>query len=277
MIDEEDSMMFERLTSGSRWLLVNVIAVGLLLSGCVGPQTTEVVPPDTSLLRVGVSSDAPPLISRKGDTCVGLEADMAKALGAYLGKEVRFVEVPWNDQIDALLDDQTDIIMSGMSVTPLREVRIAFSKPYFRTGQMAMTSNKHRRIAPYGFYGIMGVSITLRFGVVKGTTGESFVRKNFARAKKIEVFKTARQATEGLLEGKIDILIHDAPMILMLAAENESKGLIVIPSLLSEEYLAWGMRKSEPELVAAVNRFVDQMTESGQLEQIIKRWIPFAR
>ncbi|MFC1505376.1 transporter substrate-binding domain-containing protein, partial [Thermodesulfobacteriota bacterium] len=219
--------MFKPLLSCSRWLLVCLLIGTLCLSGCAGVPKEESVAPNESLLRVGVSSDAPPLISRKGETCVGLEADLAKALGAYLGKEIRFVEVPWTDQIDALLDDRTDIIMSGMSVTPLREVRIAFSKPYFRSGQMALINIKHKRIAPYGFYGIMGVSITLRFGVVKGTTGENFVRKNFARAKKIETFKTSREATTALRNGGIDILIHDAPMILMLAAENEGNNLTV--------------------------------------------------
>jgi polar amino acid transport system substrate-binding protein len=245
-------------------------------SGCAGIPQEEKVAPDESLLRVGVSSNAPPLISRKGDTHVGLEADLAKELGVYLGKEVRFIEISWKDQIEALLENRTDIIMSGMSITPLRDVRIAFSRPYFRTGQMALIRIKHKRIAPYGFYGITGISITLRFGVVKGTTGENFVRKNFSRAKKIESFGTAREATRAMLNNRIDILIHDAPMILMLAAENEGNGLTVIPSLLSEEYLAWGLRKSDPGLIEDVNRFVDHIAGNGRLDTLVQRWIPFA-
>jgi len=269
--------MSKSLLFRSKWLLVCLLIGTLCLSGCATVVKEESVAPDESLLRVGVSSNAPPLISRKGDTRVGLEADLARELGAYLAKEVRFVEISWKDQIDALLDDRTDIIMSGMSITRLREVRIAFSKPYFRTGQMALINIKHKRIAPYGFYGIMGVSITLRFGVVKGTTGENFVRKNFARAKKIEAFKTSREATSALLNGGIDILIHDAPMILMLAAENESNNLTVVPSLLSEEYLAWGLRKSDPDFIEDVNRFVDHISENGRLDEMVQRWIPFAR
>lgn len=269
--------MSKPLLSRFKWLVVFILTGTLCLSGCATVSKEEIVAPDKSLLRIGVSSNAPPLISRKGDSRVGLEADLAKELGAYLAKEIRFIEIPWNDQIDALLDNRTDIIMSGMSITRLREVRIAFSKPYFRTGQMALINIRHKRIAPYGFYGIMGVAITLRFGVVNGTTGENFVRENFARAKKIESFKTSREATAALLNGGIDILIHDAPMILMLAAENENNNLTVVPSLLSEEYLAWGLRKSDPALLEDVNRFIDQISKSGRLDELVQRWIPFAR
>ena len=269
--------MSKRARRGAPWICASILIGLLVFAGCASAPKQEVVAPQASLLRVGVSSNSPPLISKKGETNVGLEADLARALGTYLGKEVRFIEVPWKDQIDALLDDQTDIIMSGMSITPLREVRIAFSKPYFRTGQMALIRNKHKRIAPYGFYGIMGISTILRFGVVKGTTGEAFVRRSFPKAKNIETFKTAGEGTEAMLRNKVDILIHDAPMILMLAAENESGGLTVIPSLLTEEYLAWGLRKSDPQLVESVNLFIDQLNESGELDEMIKRWIPFAK
>ena len=270
--------MFRTAGFCSKMISISMLIGLLVLAGCASPPPKEeVVAPQESLLRVGVSSNSPPLISKKGETNVGLEADLARALGAYLGKQVRFIEVAWNNQIDALLDDRTDIIMSGMSITPLREVRIAFSNPYFRTGQMALIRNKHKRIAPYGFYGIMGISTVLRFGVVKSTTGEAFVRRSFPKAKNIETFQTARQGTDAMLRNKVDIMIHDAPMVLMLAAENESRGLTVIPSLLTEEYLAWGLRKSDPELVKSVNRFIDHMNQTGKLDEMIQRWIPFAK
>ncbi len=76
-----------------------------------------VIEADPGILRVGVSPDAPPLIFKQNDKISGLEAEMAMALADYLEKTAVFVEVPWEDQIPALLDNRTDIIMSGMSVT----------------------------------------------------------------------------------------------------------------------------------------------------------------
>jgi len=44
---------------------------------------------------------------------------------------------------------------------------------------------------------------------------------------------------------------------------------------LSEDYLAWGIRKNDPELLAAANNFVDMMIKENKLDPIINRWIPF--
>ena len=155
--------------------------------------------------------------------------------------------------------DPTDIIMSGMSITSMRQVRIEFSRPYSHTGQMALTRNKYLKMIPQSYYGIRGMSITARFGVVRGTVAETFVQQNFGRAKKIVPYETSRQAVDDLLKGRIDLLIHDGPIILLLAAENENRGLAVMQSLLSEEYLAWGIRKDDVELLEAANNFVDMM------------------
>jgi polar amino acid transport system substrate-binding protein len=167
--------------------------------------------------------------------------------------------------------------MSGMTITPLRQMRIAFSNPYYHSGQMALVPKKYRRAFPQGYYAILGLSITLRFGVVKGTTGEAFVRKNFGSAKSIRAYRSARIATEKLRVGLLDIVIHDAPVILSLAAEYEGQGLTPIPSLLTEEYLAWGIRKQDVELLEAANDYLEELKASGKLASMVRRWIPFSK
>ena len=112
-----------------------IVAYTLVLSACAAAPTA-VVEADPGILRVGVSPDSPPLIFKQNDEISGLEAEMAVALANYLEKTAVFVEVPWEDQIPALLANRTDIIMSGMSVTLARQYEIAFSKPYFKSGLM---------------------------------------------------------------------------------------------------------------------------------------------
>ena len=268
------------------WMPLVVVILMCLLIGCAAPQGQQAnagakqapaasVAPSPNVLRVGVSTNAPPLIFKQGFDIVGLEAELAKKFGEYLGKSIAFIELDWEEQIPALLANKTDIIMSGMTITKMRQIRIEFSEPYFRTGQMALTRNKYRKMIPQNYYGIRGMSIMTRFGVVRGTVGETFVQKNFGQAKKIVPYKTSRLAVEDLLKGRIDVFIHDGPIILMLAAENENNGLAEIPSLLSEDYLAWGIRKNDPELLTAANNFVDMMIKENQLDPIINRWIPF--
>ena len=78
------------------------------------------------------------------------------------------------------------------------------------------------------------------------------------------------------LVNRIDAFVHDGPILLMLLAQEQSAELAVVPSLLTEEDLAWGIRKSDPELLDAANRFIESLRASGRLEEMTRRWIPYA-
>jgi len=127
--------MHSRVSTGRFWVVFAFLMALFMLAGCAGGnKQSEIVPADEGILRVGVSTDYPPLIYKENDEIVGAEADLARAFAEYLGRKPVFVEIAWENQIDALKADQTDIIMSGMSVTEERLYQIAFSKAYFRTG-----------------------------------------------------------------------------------------------------------------------------------------------
>ena len=67
----------------------------------------------------------------------GVEADLARLLGERLHRPVEFVELRWERQIPALMEGQTDIIMSGMSITKARRIRIDFTESYLKVGLLA--------------------------------------------------------------------------------------------------------------------------------------------
>ena len=258
-------------------VLTFFIAGVFLTTGCVStgqqPAESVIIAPDINMLRVGVTPNAPPLIFKQGNGIVGLEADLARELAKYLDKSPRFVELEWEDQIPALLGNRIDIIMSGMSITRLREVRVAFSIPYFKSGQMALIRREDAARFSTGFFAL---STSSAIGVIKDTTGDYFVETNYSSIKK-KIFPTPRAAAKAVIDKKIDMFIYDAPMNLYLASENETKGLTVLFTLLTEEYLAWGIRKDDRDLLKSANDFLRTFNEEGKLNQVIHHWIPFAR
>ena len=48
----------------------------------------------------------------------------------------------------------------------------------------------------------------------------------------------------------------------------------MIPAMLTQEYLAWGVRKDEPGLRNAANAFLEKARQDGSLQATIRRWIP---
>lgn len=223
----------------------------------------------TEPLRVGVTPNFPPMIFKEGGRLVGVEVDFAKALGEELGRPIKLVEIDWEDQIEALAEGRTDIIMSSMSMTRPRQLRVAFTKPYLAVGQTALVrredANKYLLGFPARPQGIIGV--------LKATTGDFLVQQEFPRSKRKE-FKSSMEAAKALEKKRIDLLICDLPVVWWLAGMKENAGLVAVPFLLSEEQLAWAVRKSEPELLESANGVVEKFQKDGRTAAIIKRWIP---
>ena len=256
------------------WLL----CTGVSNSQAASTRQTEIA---SNTLKVGVSTNSPPFVYLQGKDPVGLEPELANELGKFLNRPIEFIELKWTDQIPALLEGRTDIIMSGMSVTTMREARIAFSESYLKTGQMAMVRREDKNRYSQGYATVLQQAPTKVIGAVKGTTGEQFVLKNLGSAKKIRIFPTSSEGINALTTAfevrRIDILIHDGPILISQLAERQAIGLALVPSLLTEEYLAWGIRKNDVELLKAANRFLKEMKQNGRLVPIVQRWIPLTK
>jgi len=246
--------------------LTSILLLGLSLAfaeGGSGPAT------ESAPLRVGVTASFPPMIYKEGGQLVGVEADLAKALGEELGRPVKLVEVNWEDQFTALTEGRTDIIMSGVSITRARQLRVAFAKPYLAAGQTVLVRREDANQYLLGFPSLPKGTI----GVLKATTGDFLVQQDFARSKRKE-FKSPEEAAKALAKKKIDLFICDVPIIWWLAGMNEAEGLVALKILLSEEQLAWAVRKSDPELLESVNRALEKLQKEGRTAAIVRRWIP---
>ena len=230
--------------------------------------------PHESILRIGVSTNYPPLIFKQGEDIVGAEADLARELAAYLGKNPVFVEINWADQIDQLMAGGTDIIMAGMSVTQERLYQINFSKAYFKTGQMALFVNKPVFQHLDNFPALRAQVVSMRVGVVENTTGEIYVMENLSMARKVVRYKSSAAAIEALKGDKIHILVYDGVGVLMLEAANRQYGFKKIPMFLTDEYIAWGVSKNNDALLTSANAFLDEIKGNGKLKEILSQWIP---
>ena len=260
------------------YILKVIICISMLfVFGCAatGVSTPDANSVTTSkrVLRVGITANAPPLIFRKGDKIQGLEADLAQELGASLGKSVQFVDLKWEDLIPALLDNKIDIIMSGLSVTKMRKVRVAFTEPYLNSGLKAMIRGKD--LSKYPSLIMFKYLKEPTIGVEKGTTADFLVQQAFKSTKRV-LLSSPEKAAQALVKEKIDVFIHDAPVIWWLAAEKESDGLIPVPKFLSREDIAWAVRHEDKELLDSANAFIAKWKNDGRLKALISQWVPYA-
>lgn len=244
------------------------------LTGCTpaGDTLSSVKTQSSQILKVGITANAPPLIYKRNNQITGLEAEFARELAEFAGRELRFVEVKWVDLIPALISGKIDIIMSGMSITDLRRIRIEFARPYLVAGQVSLVRRTEYNRFSSGLTDLLNP--TVKIGTVTGTTGDYLIQDKVARTSNMR-YKNPQQAVAALIEGKIDVFVYDLPMNFYFAALNESKGIAPVPVLLSREFLAWGIRKEDTGLLDTANSFIESMQQNNELQTIVQRWIPF--
>ena len=121
-----------------------LILVALLFAGCATTQPAAPVD-NRGALRVGITPDYPPMIFKQGDRITGAEAHFALRLAEGLGKTVQYVELRWDQQISALMEGKTDLIMSGMTITDARKARIDFTDPYLKSGLVTLMRSRMLR------------------------------------------------------------------------------------------------------------------------------------
>jgi ABC-type amino acid transport substrate-binding protein len=250
-------------------VLFSVLLFSTLLAGCAtNPQRGGQPAAQANALRVGVTPNFPPMIFKLRKSLVGVEIDLARALGRELGRPVEFVELSWDAQIPALLQGRTDIIMSAMTATDSRRVRIDFSDPYLGEGLSALLrTDEYQRLRVAG----RSIPATSKVGVQTGTVAEAFARQRFG-PERITPILSPDTAVFELKRKTVDLFITDSATAIWLASENEAD-LSEAPLESPVQYLAWGMRKGDYEFEDQVNAILARWLAEGRLQQIVSDWL----
>jgi polar amino acid transport system substrate-binding protein len=262
--------------------IVNLLSAAVLLAAldqsgmnsCLAQETPQSGAAVSSPpLRVGITPEYPPLVFRQPDGTNGLEIDFAKALGQELGRPVEFVVLRWDELIDSLLARRIDIIMSGMSITKARQLRIGFSDPYVR--------NELRAIFPVKEAARFKTAEDLlkteaKIGVVAGTTADVFVKQHCTNAKVVPVTMRKDVAVFLLQTKRFDVFVDDSFALADILSKNEAD-LAYLPQALSEDDLAWGVRPDDAQFLAKVNSILSKWKSDGTLDRLLDRWMPYLK
>lgn len=240
------------------WLL----GIWLMIWG-VGAQAAPV-------LMVGTSADYQPIVYTKNGTVVGMEADMARLLGAQLGRTLQFNVMPAAALLPALEKGEVDLVMSGWRITPEREQRALFTRSYVNVGLMAIirTDDVMRFHNP---------AALLRGGykvaAVNSGGAPSYIQSHLTDVTLVPVVD-ASAGLQALQDKRADVFIDDATSSWNIATDPRYGALMSLGRLLTEEPLAWAVGKDHPELRDQIDRALQTLRQTGTLEHVYNRWIP---
>jgi len=220
-------------------------------------------------IRVAMTGDYPPLnmVDRSGES-FGLEPDLARALAQSLGVELRVVKMPFSQLLGSLEAGEVDAVMSGVTMTPERNLKVAFVGPYLVSGKAILTRSstlsKARSMSDLN-------PNRLSLSVLDGSTSQSYL-KRVAPGARVEATATYDEAIQMVIDGKVDAMFADHPVCMLAVLRHQDDGLSTVVSPLSFEPIGIALPASDPLWINIVQNYMTTLEGTGLLDQLRQRW-----
>ena len=221
-------------------------------------------------LKVGFEAGYMPfeMTDQKG-RFVGFDIDIAKEMAKAMGVKFTPVNTAWDGIIPSLITNKFDIIMSGMTVTQERNLKVNFADPYIIVGQTILLNKKHEgKVTSYKDLNDPKYTVTSKLG----TTGEMAVKSKIPRAS-YKSFETETEAALEVVNGKADAFVYDLPYCVVFMANQGEGKVTFIDTPFTFEPLAWAINKGDPDFLNFLNNFLRQLKNDGRYEKIYNKWI----
>jgi len=266
-------------------LLPFAVAALLLLAGCGDgdddPTVTQETPGalasllpqdvrDRGYLVVGSDIAYPPVefFDTDGKTAMGIDPDLAKAIGEQLGVELRFTNATFDGLITSLKSKRIDLIMSAMSDTAERQKEIDFVD-YFNVG----TSIIVKKGNPEGIQSLddfCGKKIALQRGTTQDDVAEEQKKKCGAKGLTILKFDTDPEALLQVKQGRAVADMNDFPVAAYTA--SKSADFEVVGEQIGAGPYGIGLRKADTQLRDAIQKAVQALIDDGTYQDVLEKW-----
>ncbi len=222
-------------------------------------------------LRVGSDVAYPPFeyFDADGVTPIGVDMELAEALGEKLGCEVEIVNTAWDGIFAGLSKGDYDVVISAVTITADRLLDFDFSDPYIENWQsiVVLSDSEVKPADPSELAG-------LRVGYQEDTTSDiyltDYIDKNGITVETFE-YATVMNAYDDLAAGRLDAVISDSTVATKYIAEDRYEQSW-IQTEGEPELFGVCMPKGSTELQAAVNEALAEIKADGTLDAIFNTY-----
>ena len=219
-------------------------------------------------LVVGMSADYAPYefhyIDENGkDVIGGFDVDIANEIADAIGVELVIQEMDFDALVSALPAGKVDVVISGMNPTEERAKVVDFSDIYYNSqhGILVRTedADKYKTFAD-----LEGAKV----GAQLGSTQEQIAKAEIPNAD-LQLLANVNNLRLELKSGKVDAIVMEKPVAEMAVKNNPD---LAVGEPTYEEKTggnAVGVAKNNPELLAKINEVINELNESGKMDDYI--------
>ncbi|MCF8019486.1 MAG: transporter substrate-binding domain-containing protein [Vallitaleaceae bacterium] len=222
-------------------------------------------------IRIGYTTDYPPVEYLIGDDYVGISADYFKLLEEKLGTKFEMVEFDqWSDLIEASRLKTVSGITAATK-TPERSKYLDFTVPYIMNPNVIITRKNF--------------SEKLTFEKLSNTSMDILVIEEYSIIEDLEKnhpkleFRTVSNTSDGLrlvAFGEADALIVEVMSAYAGIEQDKMTNLMINTEVPYDSNLSIATRNDWPILSAILNKGLAQITENEK-KDILNKWVPIQR
>lgn len=254
-----------------------VLTMSFSLSGCG----------DDNKLVMATNAAFPPYEYVDDDgNFAGIDVEIAGLIAAELGMTLEIKNVDFGAIIGGVETGKYDIGMAGMTVNDERKLQVNFSTTYAKAKQVVIVKENSEWTSYEDFYTgyttnedgdevPAGVKDGIKIGVQQDTTGDIYSSSEPGKwgfgEKNVIRYKTGPDAVQALLTDKVTAVIIDSEPAKTFVDQNE--GLKILDGAFADEEYAIAVNKENTELLDQINAALQKLTENGEIDKIIKKYI----
>ena len=255
-------------------LLIAALIAGVFLTACGKKEEAPAAaapapaPAAVAAIVVGLDDNFPPMGFRdEKNELVGFDIDLAKEAGKRLGAEVTFKPIDWNAKEAELNGKRVDVLWNGLTITEERKANILFTTPYLENRQIVVVLDK----SPIKSKADLAGKVV---GVQQGSSAIDAVKKDEATAKSLKELKEFGDNVAALMDvsaGRLDALVVDEVVGRYYTAKKPGEYRVLEENFGTEDY-GVGTRKEDTELMAKLQKALDDMKADGSAAAISTKW-----
>lgn len=205
-----------------------------------------------------------------GKTAIGIDPDIAAALGKQLGITLTFENGTFDGLITQLTSKRIDLIMSALSDTKERQAKIDFVD-YFTAG----TSILVKKGNPEGIKTLddfCGKTIALQRGTTQDDVAKAQQAKCKTAGKELKVLSFDKD-TEALLQVRSGRAVADMNDFPVAAYNAKTSGdFEVVGEQIEAGPYGIGIRKEDTQLRDAIKAALGAIIKNGDYTKVLEKW-----
>ena len=219
------------------------------------------------VIKIGLSLFMPWSMRDRNGELIGFEIDVGRKLAEDMGVDVEFVPTSWDGIIPALVSGKFDTIISGLSITPQRNLTINFTEPYAFSGSTLLANRQLTEGFTIGDFNSPDVTIAAR----RASTSAVAAASHFPRAELL-LFDDDGATVQEVLNGNAHATMNKEPTPSRELRRYPETLHIPFDVIFDQTGEAFAVRKGDPDALNFFNHWIANQWRTGWLEERQDYW-----